>query len=126
MQIEDEQWVVRNAAVQALEDIKNPNPRIPQILPPPHQIPWLIAYAGKQGIGVSPGKPVLGLLTSALHSHDQKDLLSALFILSYQDEADTAADLFHLYRTADQDVQDAAYNALWLKAATGVPLQIPA
>ena len=53
--VEDAQWVVRNSAAHALDILRQPNPHIP--LPPiaVTELPWLIAYAGKQGIGVQPG-----------------------------------------------------------------------
>jgi HEAT repeat protein len=125
MQLEDEQWVVRTAATQALEELKKPNTRIPRALPPPHQLPWLIVYAGKQGIGVSPGKPALELVISALRSEDRKEQLSAIYTLSYQCESASAHHLYQLLYGGEGELQDAAYNALWHMAASGVSLPPP-
>jgi hypothetical protein len=57
LQVEDEQWVVRSAATQTLEELSRPNLRIPQPHPPLAQTPWLIAFAGTLGVGIAPGKP---------------------------------------------------------------------
>jgi HEAT repeat protein len=125
MQIEDEQWVVRNAATQALEELKKPNLSIPRPLTPPHQLPWLIAYAGKQGIGVTPGKPAMELVISALRSQDRKEQLAALYLLSYRGDANIAHHLYQLLYGGETNLQDAAYNALSLMAASGVQLPSP-
>ncbi len=63
MQTEDDQWAVRNAALEVSETRQRPNPHIPQRLPPPTESPWIIAFAGKQGLGVSPDKPPTQLPT---------------------------------------------------------------
>ncbi|HQU36170.1 MAG TPA: HEAT repeat domain-containing protein, partial [Anaerolineales bacterium] len=52
MQVEDDQWVVRNLATQYLEQGSKPDPRVPQKLPNPSDTPWLIEFAGKQGMGI--------------------------------------------------------------------------
>jgi HEAT repeat protein len=125
MQIEDEQWVVRTAATEALEDLRKPNPLIPRPLLPPHQMPWLIMYAGKQGIGVTPGKPVMDLVISALRSQDRKEQLAALHTLSYRGEASSVHHLYQLLYGGEAELQDAAYNALWQMTASGVTLPSP-
>ncbi|MEJ2756973.1 MAG: HEAT repeat domain-containing protein, partial [Anaerolineales bacterium] len=47
IQTEDEQWVVRNAAIQMIEDQKLAKAALPKDLPPIHEMPWLIAFAGE-------------------------------------------------------------------------------
>jgi hypothetical protein len=57
MQVEDDQWAVRNLANQYVEEISNRDPRVPKKLSPPSETPWLIEFAGKQGTGIPRGGP---------------------------------------------------------------------
>ena len=50
IQINDSEWVVRNAASEALNSMVSSNPHIPRPLPSPSESAWLIEFAGKQGI----------------------------------------------------------------------------
>ena len=56
VRVDDDQWVVRNSASEVLDAMNSANdPRIPRPLKPPSETPWLIAFAGTQGVGISPG-----------------------------------------------------------------------
>ncbi len=125
MQVEDEQWVVRTAATQALEELRKPNPRLPRPLPPLQEMPWLILYAGKQGLGVTPGKPALDLVVSALRSQDKKEQLAAIYTLTYRGEGMFAHNLYQLLYGGETELQDAAYISLWQISASGASLPPP-
>jgi hypothetical protein len=45
VQIEDAQWVVKDAAAQAVTQQTNPDPAIPVPQPPLEDLPWLVAFA---------------------------------------------------------------------------------
>jgi hypothetical protein len=62
----DEQWVVKDAASQALKEMALPDARIPKPYPPTYNLPWLIAFGGERGIGVAPGKAAWDLLMLVL------------------------------------------------------------
>jgi HEAT repeat protein len=67
VQVDDDQWIVRNAATEVLDSRAHPaNPRIPRPLSVPSETPWLIEFAGKQGVGISPGVPATDVLLNAL------------------------------------------------------------
>jgi hypothetical protein len=79
--IEDGQWIVRNAAVQAREQRAQPDPRIPTPLPAAANAAWLITFASKQGGGISmDGQPV-DLLLLALNSGTIEEKSNALIYL---------------------------------------------
>lgn len=66
MQIEDGQWVVRDAAAQVVEELNNLDPAIPD---PPElieDIPWLIKYANENSIDISSGDTARELLIRVL------------------------------------------------------------
>jgi len=80
MQVEDDQWVVRNAATQALEDIRKVDPVIPAPLPELHETPWLIQFASERGMGVSPGQGGWDMLATALKEGNEDQRLASMEI----------------------------------------------
>ncbi|HVN55363.1 MAG TPA: HEAT repeat domain-containing protein [Anaerolineaceae bacterium] len=125
MRVEDGQWVVRSAASQALETAQQANPRIPRPLPPPSQSPWLITYASKQGIGISPGSEPTDMILEALKKGTEEEKLAALdYLRNKSEESITGAILYAAY-TETEPVREAAANALWWIAANGGAIPSP-
>ena len=52
LQLDDDQWAVRNVAAELVENRQRPNPHIPQRLPPPSESFWLINFAAKNGSNI--------------------------------------------------------------------------
>jgi HEAT repeat protein len=125
IQLEEDEWIVRNAAIQAFEDLKHPNPYIPQPMPPTTELPWLIDFAAKQGMGVAPGKPALDLILRALKSGSEDEKFAALEYLSLNGTENLAPNLYDAYFSSQGDIHEAAYNALWLWVAARVKLPPP-
>lgn len=122
MRIEDGQWVVRNAAVQALENVELPDARIPRPLPPPWQAPWLIAFASKQGEGIPAGDEATELLIKAFKEGSEDERLAALEYLRRRPEERIVQTLLETVYGEQGDVREAAYHALWMMALGGLPL----
>ncbi len=121
----DDQWVVRTAAADLLERREQPNPHIPRRLPPPAESPWLIAYASKQGLGVSPDKPPVDLLLQALNSGEEEERLAALtYLRAYPSEGVFAA-LYHAMYGGDPLLREAVFQTFWEMAARGVAVPDP-
>jgi hypothetical protein len=123
--VEDGQWLVRSAATQALEAKKKTNKQSIQTPPALHEMPWLIDFAAKQGMGVSPGKPALELLIKALKDGEMSQKLHAIEYLRLRGDQNTIVQLYHLLYGSDGELQEAVYNALWHIAASGVSLPPP-
>ena len=119
MVIEDKQWVVRNAASNALEVLRQPNPYTPKMLPPVTDLPWLIHYAGKLGIGIQPGKPAQELICSAIDSGDDKEKLLALDYVRIHGEDYAVQYVYQAFKNGKDSIRQAAYNALLALAASG-------
>ena len=122
MQVSDEQWVVKDAAAQVLDELAKPKIRLPKNLPDLTETPWLIAFAGERGIGISPGKPALDLLLMALKEGKEEQRLAALEYLARYGEANAIPVIFQIFTTQQGEVSEAAYNTLWHIAASGVQL----
>jgi HEAT repeat protein len=126
MAVEDGQWVVRNAAAHALEVMRQPNPYIPRRSPVVTEIPWLISFAGKQGMGVQPGKPAMDLILKAVENGDEHEKLSALEYLRLFGSDYAIHRLYNAYFGSLENLREAAYNTIWHIAASGVTLPPPA
>jgi HEAT repeat protein len=127
MSIEDGEWIVRNAAGQALENHRKTDPQIPRVLPDPHNVPWLIAFASKQGIGISPVQPITPILVSALENGTYDERQAALDYLSMIPDPDPGS-ILAIYRVAynaNGFIREIAFYALWRLAISGISLPSP-
>jgi HEAT repeat protein len=124
MRLEDNQWVVQDAATQALEELAQPYSRLPKPVPELSETPWLIAFASERGIGIAPGKPATNLIYLALKEGNEEQQLAALQYLGRCGDQDAILPIYEAYFTSSEEVKDAAYQALWLLDAGG--LEIPA
>ncbi|MBN2045431.1 MAG: HEAT repeat domain-containing protein [Anaerolineales bacterium] len=115
LQTGDDQWVVRNAAIQIIEDMKLDAISIPQELPPLHDTPWLVSYASKKGMGLSPGQGAWDMLLDALKAGDEETKLAAMYVYRRKpNEAEPAAKPLLTLMSEDQsEVREAAYLTLW-------------
>lgn len=125
MQVQDEEWVVKNAATQALEELTQPNPRIPKPILPLTELPWLIAFAGEHGIGVAPGKPAQDVLLMALAHGNEEQRLAALDYINRAPFEAALPVVHQVYQSAKGEVREAALNTLWHFERTGFRINSP-
>jgi hypothetical protein len=126
MQIEDDQWVVRNSANEVLEGRNTTNdPRVPRPLRPPSECPWLIEFAGTQGVGVTPGAPATEVLLAALKSPKDEERLAALPYLKLHPTEGVIKGIYGAMYGDDPELREAAYLALWEIGASGYKLPNP-
>ncbi len=125
IQVEDEEWAVRNIAAEIVERKQQPNLHIPRPLPPPSETPWLIAFAGKQGTGISPGAPATDVLLLALKSEDVDERLAALPYLRQTPTEGVLNSLYHAMYGGTIEIREAVFLTLLEIAASGVSLPDP-
>ena len=125
IQLEDDQWVVRNAAMEMLEDRRKPNTHIPRRIPPPSESPWLIAFAGKQGLGISPDVPPTDLLLLALKSEDLEVRLAALPYLRMLTKEGVFGALYQAMYAGVPELREAVFQTISEMAARGVDVPDP-
>jgi HEAT repeat protein len=125
IQIEDDQWVVRNAATEVLDSKTSAGSRAPRKLKAPSESPWLIEFAGKQGMGISPGVPATDILLLALKSEDADTRLAALPYLKFTPNEGVLTQLYDAMYKDDPELREAAYNILWELGTSGVKLPHP-
>jgi hypothetical protein len=126
LQTEDDQWVVRNSAQEVLDDKRKPNPHIPKRLPPPSESPWLIAFAGKKGEGISPDKPPTDLLLLALKSEEPEEQLAALAYLRMMPTEGVFGALYQAMYGGESELREAVFRIISEMASRGVEVPDPA
>jgi len=125
MQLEDDQWAVRNLANQYLEQKAHLDPRVPRRLKVPSETPWLIEYAGKQGMGIPHGGPATDVLISAYKQGDTEQRLAALPYLKRIADEGIIGALYNGMYGEDPEVREASFYAIEEIAANGVRVPHP-
>ncbi|MBU0510869.1 MAG: HEAT repeat domain-containing protein [Chloroflexi bacterium] len=125
MRIEDAQWVVKDAAARAVEELNSPDPRIPRQLPPLEDTPWLIAFASERGVGISAGESAREMLLRALRDGNEDEQLAAIGQLQQRGETGIFPAIYHLLYGSNPELSEAAFNIVWHIAATGVDFPPP-
>lgn len=123
--VEDEQWVVRGAAAEAAERRRDPPWKV---LPPPEEIseiPWLIEFAAREGLGVAPGRAALEMLRRALNKGTPDEQIAALEAIIHAGGDELNLELTHALHASEPYLRDAAFEALWRLHAAGEPIPAP-
>lgn len=122
LRAEDPQWVVQDAAIQALQALEDENPRLPRPLPPPTQLAWLNAFAAERGMGVAPGKPAAELMYRSLAEGTDEQALAAIHYLKSRGDESSLTPLLQVYQIKSGELRAAAFEALHRLTARGYSL----
>jgi HEAT repeat protein len=125
MQVEDDQWAVRNLANQYLEQLQTMDTRVPRPLLTPSESPWLIAFAGKQKMGIPRGGPATDVLLSAFKQGDTEERLAALPYLKRAPNEGIIGALYNAMYGEDPEVREASFQAIQEIGANGFKLPHP-
>ncbi|MBU2610648.1 MAG: HEAT repeat domain-containing protein [Chloroflexi bacterium] len=125
MQVEDKEWIVRASATEVLENRQLARAYLPSPLPPPSESPWLIAFAGKQGMGISPDKPATDLLLMALKNGSEEERISSLAYLRQRPNEKVLSALYQGMYGGDAALREVIFQVLSELEASGVPLPDP-
>jgi hypothetical protein len=124
LQLEDNEWVVRNAAIQAFDEQQRKASYAPTQLLDLTETRWLIDYADKLGTTVAPGKPAEQLVAKALINGNPDEKLYALDYFRMKCYPSTMEMIYSVYSHSTSDIRDLAYYTLWLMALAGIKLPI--
>ncbi|HXF84567.1 MAG TPA: HEAT repeat domain-containing protein [Anaerolineales bacterium] len=125
IQVEDDQWVVRNLANQYLEQMSVGDKRIPRKLTPPSETPWLIEYAGKQGMGIPRGGPATDVLLTAFKHGSLEERLAAIPYLKRIANEGIIGAFYNSVYGDEPEIREAAFLAIEEIAANGFKLPHP-
>jgi len=121
----DEQWAVRNVAVESLKILQNADPRIPKKTIPPHENPWLIEFAGKYGMGIAPSQPTTDIILLAIKDVNREYFLPALEYIRETPSEGVMATLYPFLFGTDDEFKEAVFQTLSIYAFGGVTLPQP-
>lgn len=123
MRIEEEEWIVRDAAQKAYEDMLSPPPSLPEPQPPLEDTPWLIAFAGEKGSGLASGSPETNkILTEVLQEGSLPQQAAALQLIRKEGITDIFPEIYRALQSRSESVREQAALTLWLVASSGVEL----
>jgi HEAT repeat protein len=117
--VDDKQWVVRGAAAEALERRRSPTARIQPPLGELSEIPWLVAYAAKQGVGIASGKASVEMLRRALTGGSAEEKRAALETMALFGVEELGLELQKALDSSETYLRDAAFEALSRLDAAG-------
>ncbi len=124
--LEDEQWYVRSAAQQALQDIQGDGQRRPQAYPTPQEIVWLAEWAASRGEGIPAGEGGAQVLINALQQGEPEVRQLSALTLGQTGRITATKALYAALRDRQEDVRIAAHRALAdIEAQLGKPLPAP-
>ena len=123
--VEDGQWVVRNAASQALEMIHQKNIYIPRHIPNPDSAAWLVQFAARQGTTLTEGEFPKAMLTQALANGNQEEKLAALNYLRFAADENSLKSFYDIFYAAQTPQRDSVFQYLWWMMMCGVRLPSP-
>ena len=120
LQLEDDQWIVRNAADQEIQKMDLGSPAIPRPHKPLHETGWLIAFAGESGEGIAPGRMAEETLLRALRSGNHEQILAALERYKIYGKEEVWGEIYRIAGDSYAEVQNAAVLTLWHLQAQGI------
>jgi HEAT repeat protein len=122
MQLEDSEWVVRNAAIQAFDELNRKSGYAPKPILDLTEAQWLIDYAVRVGTTVAPGKPAEELVLKVLTNGTPDEILKALDFLRTRCDPHTVDNIYGAYSNNSGEIKDIAYYILWLMMISGIKL----
>ncbi len=124
--MQDSQWVVKNAASQALEELARPDPSLPSTQPPLQDIPWLLAFAGQRGVGVSSSRAAIEMLVQCLKEGNEEQKLAAMQVCAGLLDPSFVPHLYHFVLDTSGDLIETAYQTLWAYELSGIEVHLAA
>lgn len=125
LRLEDDQWIVRNAANEVLERKLHPVQSIPKRLPPASECPWLIAFAAKKGLGISPNTPATEVLLMALTEGTELEQLASLDYLRISSSPKIFPIFYKYLQSSNSIMREAIFRTIWEMASRGVVIPNP-
>ena len=119
IQVEDDQWVVRGAAAEALERRQNPPWHIQPPVEDIAELTWLSDFAAREGLGVAPGKAALEMVRRALNKGTPEEQIAAMEAIAWSGGDEFSVELTQALHSDEPHLRDAAFEALWQLRAQG-------
>ncbi len=113
LKLEDDEWVVRNAALEVSERRQNPPLYFVPEAASLDQLPWLISFAAEHGLGVPTGPGGLEILRRAINTGSPEQSTAALEAVSWYADDDFLPELKQAMAGNDPYRKAAAFESYW-------------
>jgi HEAT repeat protein len=120
VQVEEDQWIVRGAATEATERRRNPPWKVLPAVVELSELPWLMDFAAREGLGIASGRAALEMLRRALSKGTHEEKIAALEAITSTAAEELALELRKALYASDPYLRDAAFEALWRLKAAGM------
>jgi hypothetical protein len=124
LQLEDNEWVVRNAAIQAFDELQRKISYAPTPPPDLTETQWLIEYAERIGTTIAPGMPAEQLVGKALINGNPDEKMYAMDYFRMKCDPKMMELIHSAYPTSTGELRDSVYYLLWLMTLAGIKLPI--
>lgn len=124
MSVDEKEWVVKDAALHAVESLSQENTTGIFPLKPPSETPWLLAFAGERGIGISPGKSANDLILMALKEGNEEQKLAALSYIKTKCEPIGIPQILNIFHNSHGELKESAFNTLWYLYLAGIEIPV--
>ncbi|MBA4311030.1 MAG: hypothetical protein C0417_00170 [Chlorobiaceae bacterium] len=119
----DSQWIVRDTAVHALENLEVSRINNNMSNTSPFESPWLLRFASNMGLGIPADKFPFELLFRVLETGTLNEQKAAIDFLTQQPSVDAKNKLINLTR-AENPVRDYALDALFRISRKGIDKEL--
>ncbi len=113
VQVDDGQWAVKSAAAQAVEKMHGETENPLTVIPPPSNLPWLVAFAAERKTGLAPGAPALAMLGRAIREGQPRQRAAAVETLGHLGDREFLQDLCMGLSDNESYVRSMAFETLW-------------
>lgn len=127
IRMEESQWVVRNAAERAINQLNRLHPMVPKPFPKLQDTPWLVKYASSQGRGISSAAAAEEVLLSAAQNGNYEEKKLAFYRIVYLPKITegVSATLYRSLYSEKGELQQEAMQSLWLISGRSINLPEP-
>ena len=112
--VEDNQWIVRDTAVQAIEARTKPDPFLPRRVPIAADASWLIQIASSRGEGISRSELPYALLLDTLASGSFEEQIASLDYLVDLSRKNIFDAVFRKFSGEEDIIREKASFLIWL------------
>lgn len=116
MKLEDDEWVVRNAALAVSERRSEPPLYFMPSAKTLNQLSWLISFAAGQGLGVPDGPGALEILRRAINQGTIEERSAGLEAIIWFANDEFLPEVIQYLQSDTMYLKDTAFEVLWKRA----------
>jgi len=122
MRIEEDEWVVRDAAQEAFETLRGVSPFTPSPLQPIPEVPLLKSYASDHDIELKSTQDKYQMLLNILSTGSIEQKFTALYYIQMKGFGSVFPDIYDCLWGDNEEIQRTAANTIWHLSLTGMDI----